>query len=259
MRRCTKHSTYWAIYALSVLALSTLPNASAETTDGPGYVTIGSQRVLTRAQQENEAERQAKAALPSQLRSDAFIRAMKSRDRITPPASAPRIGESTAPITIYEFSDLSCAHCASTMKKIDEILSKDEFKGHVQRVYIHAPADKFTPTNPSAFYSKIAQHDGSFWDFRNRMIAHASPSDADMVKFLMEQEITISTIRKNLRENTRTYYNDLDAEAAASRVIVRGELPFYIVNGIMIGSVLNINNLEPFLRYEMSQQEQTTQ
>lgn len=230
-------------------------NALGATPDAQGYVMIGAQRVLTKAQQIAESEKFAKDALPKSLRNDMFLRSLRNRDRVSPPYSAPATGSNEAPITVYEFADLSCSLCSMKMKTVDKILDKEEFEGKIKRVYVHAPADKFTPTNPSAFYSKIAQNSGDFWGFRKDMVTASGRSDTDMVKFLMDQGVSISIIRKNLRENTRQFYKQLDDEASASRVFVRGELPFYMVNGITVGPTLTLENLEDFIRYEIEQVE----
>ncbi len=245
-----------ALGACLVLSVGFItPPAFSAAPDSQGFVMIGAQKVLTRAQQVAESERIAKEALPESLRNDMFLRSLRNRDNVSPPASAPTNGKMDAPITVFEFADLSCSLCGTKMQTIDSILAKEEFEGKIRRVYVHSPAYKFTPTNPSAFYSKIAQNSGSFWDFRKDMVAASGRSDADMVKFLMDQGVSISIIRKNLRENTRQFYKQLDEEASAARAIVRGELPFYMVNGLTIGSALTLENLEDFIRYEIEQVE----
>jgi protein-disulfide isomerase/uncharacterized membrane protein len=89
-------------------------------------------------------------------------------------------GSADAPVTIVEFSDFECGHCAAFHQSLDEVLHR---MGSSVRVdFRHFPLDSAcnpkvtTPVHPSACLAAVAAEcageQGKFWQYHNLLFAN---------------------------------------------------------------------------------------
>ena len=84
-------------------------------------------------------------------------------------------GNASAPVTIVEFSDFECGHCANFHRSVDDVLHR--YGQSVRVVFHHFPLD--SECNPSltvqlhreaclaAVASECAAEQGQFWQYQN--------------------------------------------------------------------------------------------
>jgi protein-disulfide isomerase/uncharacterized membrane protein len=89
-------------------------------------------------------------------------------------------GRADAPVTIVEFSDFECGHCAAFHKSLDEVLHR--VGRNVRVVFRHFPLDAAcNPTVPThvhpqaclaAIAAECAAEQGKFWQYHNVLFDH---------------------------------------------------------------------------------------
>jgi protein-disulfide isomerase/uncharacterized membrane protein len=89
--------------------------------------------------------------------------------------ASPSRGDPTAPVTIVEFSDFECTHCAAFHQSLEEVLRRSD--QNVRVVFRHFPLD--SACNPhvasrlhpqaclAAIASQCAAEQGKFWQYHN--------------------------------------------------------------------------------------------
>lgn len=193
-------------------------------------VTIGGKTVVTYAK---SIENDLKAAMPEAFAKSSDKDFLERRFNITPYAHSPARGDPKAPIVVYQFTDLSCGQCMPELAKIDAALQ--DISGSIYIRHIHAPMERFQDTNMPAFYGKIADRGGLFWEYRANLI-HENPSTSDaMFDLLVKTGVPIAEARSMMLTEARRFYRQLDADALLARTFGVGRPPTVFVNGIRVG------------------------
>lgn len=89
-------------------------------------------------------------------------------------------GSQQAPVTIVEFSDFQCSHCAALHQSLDDVVHR--MGGKVRVVFRHFPLDRScnpnvpTHVHPSACLAAVAAEcagdQGKFWPYHNLLFAN---------------------------------------------------------------------------------------
>lgn len=98
-------------------------------------------------------------------------------------------GPATAPVTIVEYSDFACQHCARTARDLEQLLASRP--AAVRLVYRHFPLDMSCNTavqhsvHPSACEAaaaaECAGEAGKFWEFHDYLFAHQGEDDFERI------------------------------------------------------------------------------
>jgi hypothetical protein len=208
-------------------------------------VTIGGKAVVT---YDKSIENDLNAALPDSFKHSSDKELLERRFNIRPYAHSPALGNMHAPIKVFQFTDLSCGQCMPELAKIDAALQ--EISSSVYIRHIHAPMERFQDTNMPAFYGKIADRGGVFWEYRYNLIKE-NPSSADaMFELLVKSGVPISEARSMMMTDARRFYRQLDADALLARTFGAGKPPVLFVNGIRVGSGgIPLERLPEVLKY----------
>ena len=84
----------------------------------------------------------------------------------------PSLGDSSAKIAILEFSDYQCPFCARHNRGVFRKLKEKYIdKGLVQYQAWDFPLDNHSNARSAAVAVRCAQHQGKFWEIRNRLFA----------------------------------------------------------------------------------------
>jgi len=98
-------------------------------------------------------------------------------------------GPPAAPVTIVEYSDFACSHCARARRDLERLIA--ERPGDVRLVFRHFPLD--TSCNPTlrhsvhptaceaAMAAECAGELGKFWEFHDYLFDHQQPHDYPQV------------------------------------------------------------------------------
>lgn len=191
--------------------------------------------------------------IPARFRTPKIAELLERRLDISYFAHNPTNGRITDPVTIIEVTDLGCTECTADLKIADQIFAK--FPNQLFKANIHIPADLYNSSNSGAFYSKIAQAEGKFWEFRAKIIELAGTSIGDLyTQALIETGIDTKTIRKSTRRNARKFYRELDADARLARDLQIKTPPVYFVNGLKVassGAPFKLEDLEDLITLEI--------
>lgn len=193
-------------------------------------VTIGGKAVISLAE---SIAGDVKAVTPKTLGATFEKAALERRFSITPYAHSPWRGDQKAPVQIIQFVDLSCGQCMPELAKIDAALQ--DISGSIYVRHIHAPMERFQDTNMPAFYGKIADRAGFFWEYRANLIQH-TPANADaMFEELVKSGVPVADARGMMLTEARRFYRELDADTLLARTFGVGRPPVVFVNGIRVG------------------------
>ena len=98
-------------------------------------------------------------------------------------------GLETAPVTIVEYSDFACQHCARAYQDLERLLARQP--GEVRLVFRHFPLDKSCnvamrrsvhPTAcDAAAAAECAGEAGRFWEFHDYLFEHQGESDFERI------------------------------------------------------------------------------
>lgn len=173
------------------------------------------------------------------------------------PSSGVAMGPSDAPVTIAEFADYQCPHCAQ-FQSFTGRLAKQNFvneKGVVRWVHFDFPLGSFPNSIPAAVAARCAGNQGSFWEMHNWLLANQSawgrendPSgvfvgqaesmglDADQFEACVDEQRPLERIRAS-----RAYGERVGVSAT----------PTIFVNGEKLPGVPNYETLAKVIRDEL--------
>lgn len=146
-----------------------------------------------------------------------------------PTEGHPSLGPTDAPVTILEFSDFECPHCARSGEILHKIYL--EFDGKVRIVFRQYPLWMIHPQSPKAAEAALcAYRQGKFWEMHNLLFAEQDSLDPEGLKKKASQ---LNLDRKAFDEclDSGACSNDVDRDLIdGSRAGVSGT-PAFFVNG----------------------------
>jgi len=93
----------------------------------------------------------------------------------------PGFGPEDAPITIVEFSDFGCPHCAKAGEELHRLYQ--EFEGKIRIVFRQYPLWMIHPQSPKAAEASLCAADqGKFWEMHNLLFAEQDRLDLEGLK-----------------------------------------------------------------------------
>lgn len=104
------------------------------------------------------------------------------------------LGSPMAPVTIVEFSDFQCPHCAAANPELHRIVSEQQ--GRVKLVFKHYPLPSHTRAEPAARAAEAAARQGKFWEMTDLLFTrqHAF-EDADLEKYAEQVGLDMARFR----------------------------------------------------------------
>jgi protein-disulfide isomerase len=193
-------------------------------------ISLGILKVETRKDLKSDAEA---AFTPASLRKPETEELLKRRFHFTPYAHDAWRGNGNAPITLVEFSDLSCVACMDDLKKADELYESN--KNTLRYIQVYLPVDNAHQTNLAAFYGKVAQRGGKFWEFRQALFDVKESSPEAYFNALVSAGVSAADARRWLATEARRFYRELDADAQLARALGLDKPPHFFIDGIHVG------------------------
>jgi protein-disulfide isomerase len=118
-------------------------------------------------------------------------------------AGLPILGDPKAPLTIFEYANFGCEHCAKVLPLVKTILAR--YEGKIKLVYIHYPQGEVNTR--AAMAGVCAANQGKFWPFADLMFERQTSwiKDPDPVALWIvyagQVEIDTNLFMKCLRSN----------------------------------------------------------
>ncbi len=95
------------------------------------------------------------------------------------------LGEAKAPVTVTEYSDFQCPHCAVSSKPLHDFV--DALKGKVRLCSKYFPLPMHPRAQVAAGCAEYARRKGKFWDMSDRLFARQDElDDANLKTFARE-------------------------------------------------------------------------
>lgn len=199
--------------------------------DPAGFMAV----VREAAQQAQEEEIKAAREAEDKAREDEFSNPK------TPDLSGDRavLGQSSAPVTIVEYSDFQCPFCQRGSDTVSKVM--DEYKGQVKLVFKHLPLESKHPNarRGSEYFEAIAmQDDQKAYQFKKLVFENQEETygDAEKLYEQLAQKVgaNMSQLQQDLKakskEITATINKDMQE---ASKFGFQGT-PGYLINGVSL-------------------------
>jgi protein-disulfide isomerase len=116
---------------------------------------------------------------------------------------SPSRGPENAPITIVEFADFECPHCAEVAPQIDKLL--DSHKNEIRFVFKFYPLPSHTHADIAARATIAAMNQGKFWEMHHAVFAnqrHLEQTDLD--SYAKELGLEVSRLHADMQANATT-------------------------------------------------------
>jgi protein-disulfide isomerase len=162
-----------------------------------------------------------------------------------PIGKSPVIGPENAPITIVEFSDFQCPHCARAVSTVDQLHEK--YPDKIRFVYKRFPLSMQGAGPAAAAASMAAQAQGKFWEFRTLLAPHFRELTPE--RFLEAAEkagLDMDRFRQDMVMDKEKYEWMQKDRQLGVEIGVRGTPSFYINGKKSTG--LNPNQIEEMIR-----------
>lgn len=216
-------------------------------------VYIAGKKVITKNNTADSVALQKLPDLPPELNTQAIQTSIQQRRHMQIYNHNPATGPLNAPVTIIEFTDLSCLQCYKVLKEVDTI--REKYADKIRYISVHMPVDPYNTSNPAAFYGRLAQQSGIFWEYRKLLIELTDIQENTFSEKLIEAGIDVKRLRTLIRKNARQFYKELDADTILSQKTTESQPPAIYVNGIRVGISIPYSNLEDLIKYEIKEQE----
>lgn len=141
---------------------------------------------------------------------------------------SPVKGPANAPITIVEFADFECPHCAEVAPMLDKVLEQN--KNNVRMVFKFYPLPSHPHADIAARAAVAAMNQGKFWEMHHALFTnqrHLEQTDLD-------------SYAKGLGMEVSRFHADIQASATAERIakdkklgedLLIGGTPTIYING----------------------------
>ena len=164
------------------------------------------------------------------------------KDLLKNPAEIPTdgrvtFGDSSAPVTIVEYSDFQCRFCWKASQAMKQL--REKYDGQVNLVYKHYPLDFHPFAKPAAEYfeaialidhEKARQfHDAIFDDFSDyAQLKEKQEINKSLKALVKKMDLDTKTVESNMEQAKKAVQQDMDE---ARKLDVRGT-PSFFVNGV---------------------------
>lgn len=210
-------------------------------------VTIGGERVITNIM---KFEEDLATATPDTLNEGNEPRILRQRTKLITYAHNPVSGTATPRLSIVEFTDLACQPCMKTLEAVDKLMA--EHPNDIRLVNVHTPLNRFNPVNLPAFYGKVAQRGGVFWEYRKALETVTDGTPEIYFDTLMKVGMNRTQARRLMQTEARRFYRELDADAVLTKQMGLHTPPHVYVNGIHLGQdFIKLEKLPDVVAYEL--------
>ena len=111
---------------------------------------------------------------------------------------APVRGPATAPVTIVEFSDYECPHCAHAAPILRDI--EREFHDRVRVIHMHFPLSLHRDAVPAARAAVAAGRQGHFWEYHDLLFANQTAlTREDFERYATQLGLDINRFRADVQ------------------------------------------------------------
>lgn len=176
------------------------------------------------------AMKKAKKEDEERAKQEEFENAFKNREDVAV-GTSPVKGNTTAKVTIVEFSDFECPYCSRGNQTVQEVLKA--YPNDVKIVFKNLPLPFHNEAGPAARAALAAGKQGKFWEFHDELFEQQDK---------LGQSFYEETAKK-LGLNVEQWRKDMDSADVAAAVKADADLaktlgvqgtPGFFVNGVRV-------------------------
>lgn len=140
-------------------------------------------------------------------------------------------GDDTALITVVQWSDFECPHCAFTGATLDTL--KTKYGRDVRFVFKHFPLTFHTNARAAAIAAEAAGEQGKFWEMHDLLFDNMRDlSDKNYVKWARELKLDVKQFKKDVANpDIGKRVDDMKADGESLRLM---GTPTFFVNGRLV-------------------------
>ncbi len=185
---------------------------------------------------------------PAEIRELLRARYDRSAEVSIEVGDSPVRGAPMAPVTVVEFSDFQCPHCAHAHPVLERLVREHE--GDVRVVYKNYPLPGHTHAREAARAAIAAQRQGKFWEMHDRLFANQEHLErVDIERYAQAIGLDMDRFRADL-ESEATEARVVADRATGAEVGVEGT-PTIFVNGRPY--LEPIENISTYVQEEIEQ------
>lgn len=155
-------------------------------------------------------------------------------------------GAPMAPVTIVEFSDFQCPHCAAAHPELERLVR--EFEGQVKLVFKHFPLSSHLRAVPAARAAEAAGRQGKFWEMHDLLFDHQRElEDADLERYANMLGLDVERFKTDMA--SAEVQERVDADRAEGEKLAIEGTPTIYVNGRLVREPFKA--LTAYLREEL--------
>jgi protein-disulfide isomerase len=144
-------------------------------------------------------------------------------------------GDSTAKVTLVQYSDFQCPYCSAVNPTIEQVMT--DYKGQVKLVYRHFPLSFHENAQKAAEASECASAQGKFWEMHDKLFANQSKlTVADLKGYAKDLGLNTTKFNTCLDDGTYTAKVQTD-ETQGGQYGVNGT-PATFVNGTLVSGAV---------------------
>ncbi|MFC1642082.1 DsbA family protein [Myxococcota bacterium] len=147
--------------------------------------------------------------------------------------SPPSFGPSDAKVTIVEFSDFQCPHCARVAKVAKQV--KQEYAGRVRFVFRQFPLSFHKEAHLAAQAALAANAQGKFWEYHDALFEKSK----DLKREALErraQEVGLNLAQLKAALDDKTYAAKVDQDMELGKKVWVSGTPSMFVNGVRVSN-----------------------
>lgn len=141
----------------------------------------------------------------------------------------PRLGNATAPVTVIEFSDFQCPHCATFHQQIFPAL-RSLYGDQVRWVFVNRFFPQHDMAERAAMAGECAARQGKFWEFADPVFEGQTALSRSMLDGVARDVGLDMTAYGSCMENAETA-SEVAADQAEGERLQVDATPTFIVNG----------------------------
>jgi protein-disulfide isomerase len=186
------------------------------------------------------------------LTSDPWMRADMSKVHLN---DRPSMGAADAPVTIVEFADFECPHCAHASSELEAMVSTT-YKGKVRMLFKYFPLNGHPWALSAAQASECArlQNPAMFWDYARYFFTNQgsiTPANVDdnIGKITSKSGLDLTSLKACMTTAGATRVNEDRADGEILRV---NSTPTLFVNGIPVAGLLEGKGMNYIIDSELA-------
>ena len=162
---------------------------------------------------------------------------------------APFDGKKDAKVTLVEFSDFECRHCASAVKTLEQI--KKQFGKKIKVVFKNFPLPYHKKAKDAALAGLCANEQGNsqFWKLHDLMFADQKNLDEKSI-IKSGEKVGLDLAKFKSCMNSKKYMARVDKDIIQGRELGVSKTPTLFVNGKIVDD-LSVDNISKMIDQEL--------